>query len=584
MMRTLFLLALMAIFSFATPVSEHGTLSVKDGKILDKNNQPYVLRGMSLFWNKWSEGSQFYNQSTVNTLANDWKANVIRVAAGDDNVDKNITDTKNLMDYTWSAGIYVIADWHYHTISSNAETYFNSIASYAKQKNYNHVIYEVFNEPCNGGSSGCGSLISWSQIKTYAENLIDKIRAQDSDGLIIVGTPSYSSDISAARANPITETRAKNVMYTLHFYSSDPTHNTYQGSLKSAYCNNFPIFATEWGTSLASGDGNQDWTLTNGWLSLIESLGISWANWSIVNKGESSSAIVGGNLSNLSPSGKYVQRIMKNRNTGGNITSANGGDNVTLTQVDANCSQGAQTGEKTGIVKIGSATTDAVNFVPGSMSGAKDSTIISSVPVLQNSASSFSVGYKITEIPGSGKYRIRLRYGAAAVTTVSWSGSGVESGSFELPSTGGTGSSNWKNSSYIPLTITTASETPLNLTFNSGAANNFAFVNLQVSLDPDGPTPSSASTPSSSSNGEDPVPITPQPTFTNSLTALQNSISLQVARDANLKVFDLKGNMVHSLKLAQGNHTVSLSNLPKGLYIVKVQFGSQREIVRVPVR
>jgi len=578
MMRTLFLLALMAVISLASPVSEHGKLSVKDGKLVDKNGQPYTLRGMSMFWNKWTEGSRFYKSTTVDNLANNWKANVVRVAVGDGNAQ----DAKNFMDWTNAAGIYVIADWHYHDTDLNgASNFFRTVSGYAKEKGYTHVLYEVFNEPIKQ---------SWTEVKSYAESVIDVIRANDPDGIIIVGNPNYSADLASPRANPIAASKSKNVMYTLHFYTSDVNHNDYKTNLQSAYCNNFPVFATEWGTSQADGNGTQDWNLTNGWLSLIESLGTSWANWSITDKGESSAALSpgccgGGTFgdNNLTASGKYVQTIMKNRNSGGAINAVNGQNSVNLTQQNIDCGNAAPKGQKTGIIKVGSGTTNSVDFL--SMSGAKDSTNINSAYVLQNTASTFSVGYKITEIPGAGKYRLRLRYGSTAAVTVSWSSSGVESGSFELPSTGKL--ETWKNSDYIPLNITASPETPFNLTFNANGANNFAFVNLQVSLDPDGPAPSSASTPSSSSGGEDPDPtptILPQPTFTNSLTALQNSISLQVARDANLKVFDLKGNIVHSLKLAQGNHTVSLSNLPKGLYIVKVQFGSQREIVRVPVR
>jgi endoglucanase len=578
MMRSILLIALMAVLSFATPVSEHGKLSVSNGKIVDKNNNPFVLRGMSMFWNKWTEGSKYYNEGTVTTLAgSSWNANVVRVAAGDDNLDKNVNDTKNFMDWTATAGIYVIADWHYHTISNNAESFFTTVASYAKQKNYTHVIYEIFNEPCSGQST-CGQNYSWTQIKDYSEKVIDKIRAQDPDGLIVVGTPSFSSDIGAARANPITGTRAKNILYTLHFYTSDVSHNTFQGSLKTAYCNNFPIFATEWGTSTADGGADNkapDWPLTNGWMSLVESIGISWANWSYTDKCETASALCGG----LSASGKYVQRIMKNRNSGGSITSANGSDNVNLSQQNIDCGSSAGTGEKTGIVKVGTATTDAVNFL--SMSGAKDSTILNSAPVLQNTASTFSVGYKLTDIPGPGAYRMRIRYGGAAAT-VSWQGSGLESGSSELSSSNNV--STWKNSDYIPITVTTNdSETPLNLTFNANGTNNFAFVNIQVSVNPNAPTPSSASTPSSSSEGATPIAL-PQAVFSNSLNAMQNSVNLQVARDASVKVFDLKGNMARSLKFAQGSYIVSLGDLPKGLYIVKAQFGNQREILRVPVR
>ena len=99
------------------------------------------------------------------------------------------------------------------------------------------------------------------------------------------------------------------------------------------------------------------------------------------------------------------------------------------------------------------------------------------------------------------------------------------------------------------------------------------------------PSSSSEEEPSSSSSSEDETPIVlPQIVHSNALNSVNNGVNLQVVRDASLKVFDLKGNMVRSLKFTRGSYIVSLADLPKGLYIVKVQFGNQKEILRVPIR
>ncbi|MDR2555782.1 MAG: cellulase family glycosylhydrolase [Fibromonadaceae bacterium] len=586
MIRSLFLIALMAVLSFAAAPAS-APLSVSNGKIVDKSGNPFVLRGMSLFWNRsdWP-GGKFYKQSTVTTLAgSSWNANVVRAAIGNGDTQ----DAKNFMDWTWNAGIYVIVDWHYHTLEqSGATSFFNTVASYAKEKGYNHVIYEIFNEPCSGAAgTSCGSAISWSSIKSYSESIISTIRAQDNNGLIIVGTPNYSSDLGSARRDPIAADKARNILYSLHFYTSDPGHNAYMANLQVAWCNNFPVFASEWGTSMADGgdkDKNMDWNRTNSWMSLVETLGISWANWSIVDKDETAAALTlnccgsgtfGDN--NLSASGQYVQRIMKNRNSGGAITSANGGNPaVSLTQVNVDCGNAAQKGDKTGNVKVGTAT-NAVDFVPGSMSGLKDSVVLNSAYVLQNSGNTFSVGYKIVELPGTGKYRMRIRYGSTSATTVSWSGSGVESGSAELPSTGG----DWKNSDYIPITVTASPEAPLNLTFNGGAANSFVFVNILVATDPSNPP-----TPGSSSSGGDPSPIiSVSPNGTNSgAFAIKNGVNLQVAQKASIEVFNLNGKSMRKMNLINGSYYISLSDLPKGLYIVKVKLDNRSEILRIPVK
>jgi hypothetical protein len=96
-------------------------------------------------------------------------------------------------------------------------------------------------------------------------------------------------------------------------------------------------------------------------------------------------------------------------------------------------------------------------------------------------------------------------------------------------------------------------------------------------------TPLSSSRLSSSSAGNTPV-VLPQIVFSNSLKAMQNSVNLQSTNDASLKIFDLKGNMVLSLKFAQGGYIVSLANLPRGVYIVKASNASWKQTITVPVK
>jgi endo-1,4-beta-D-glucanase Y len=70
----------------------------------------------------------------------------------------------------------------------------------------------------------------------------------------------------------------------------------------------------------------------------------------------------------------------------------------------------------------------------------------------------------------------------------------------------------------------------------------------------------------------------------NSLIAMQNAIKLQAAGSAKVQIFDLKGNMVRALNLAQGSHVVQIADLPKGLYIVKASSDSWKRAVAVPVK
>ena len=72
-------------------------------------------------------------------------------------------------------------------------------------------------------------------------------------------------------------------------------------------------------------------------------------------------------------------------------------------------------------------------------------------------------------------------------------------------------------------------------------------------------------------------------THGNNVFFKNSNLHLELTGNTVLQVFDLRGNEVFSSNLTKGSHTVSLSALPKGLYIAKASFGSERRILRVPV-
>jgi endoglucanase len=307
----LFFLGLsLTVFSWATPVQSHGQLKVLSGQIVDKNNVPPQLRGMSMFWDTpgWG-GDRFYNAGAVSTLANSWKVDVVRAAIG----GMDLTRTQNMIDWAISSGVYIIIDNHSHNAHLNTaavKSYFQSVSNYVKGKGYPaNVIYEIYNEPlyANGSNSSNG-YTTWATIKTFAEQVIPAIRANDPNNLIIVGTPQWSQDISSAQANPITQWI--NIAYALHFYASDDAHQGLVARMKYSHCQGLPIFITEWGTPNADGNGTINWSRVNTFMSMVESLKLSWANWSMIDKPETSAALNGGGSDSgpwsLTTSGTWV--------------------------------------------------------------------------------------------------------------------------------------------------------------------------------------------------------------------------------------------------------------------------------------
>jgi endoglucanase len=291
-------------------VTTHGALRVEGNRVVDKQRQPVQLRGMSLFWSQWST---FYVAKNVDVMVDDWKATVLRAALGVENDDgylvaaqANVAKVRAVVDRAIARDIYVIIDWHDHHAQDHvtqATAFFEEMAkAYGKQP---HVIFEIYNEPMD---------TTWSVVKTYADQLIDKIRKAGSDNLIIVGTPNWSQDVDVAAQDRITSD--DNVAYTLHFYA-DSHKQPLRDKAKAALDRGIALFVTEWGTCSADGNGAVNEAETRTWLSFLESRNISWANWALNDKAEACSAIVpsGGSTGpwrddQLTPSGLLVKNAI----------------------------------------------------------------------------------------------------------------------------------------------------------------------------------------------------------------------------------------------------------------------------------
>jgi len=451
----IFILAVFSLCNAANFTTTHGKLKVSNGKILNKDNNEVVLRGMSLYWynGPWNgnqPGNPFYTQQVVSDLANNWGASLVRAAIG----DKHVQIAKNMMDWANSAGIYVIIDNHSHTAHNETQAvqnFFSEVSKYAKDKGYTHVIYEIFNEPETG--------TTWAQIKTFAQSVISTIRGNDADGLIIVGTPAMSSSIAAPKNDPLTGTYAHNVLYTLHFYAGETGHNVYKDALKGTYCAGLPIFVSEWGTSQATGNGSINTSNSNSWISLLEAAKISHANWSLSNAGETSAALSGTSVTGgLTASGTYVKNLMK-LNSGSSLSS------VGLTAQTIDCSSQQPTGPD-GRIEFGYAGS-MVNFA--SKNGA-DSVTVSNSWALANTSANFTVDYTLFDIPKAGIYVINFELASTADVSVSWSGSGIESGQAEYQSTGSL--TTFKYLENKKIVINEAPETPLHFSFQTSSANS----------------------------------------------------------------------------------------------------------------
>lgn len=295
-------------------VSLHGRLQVVGPRIFGSHGRPVSLAGNSFFWSQWM--GRFYTAGTVEWLAEDWGATIVRVPLGVHREDgylqhpqANLARVVRVADAAITRDLYVILDWHDHHAHEHTEQAVAFFSAMARRYGHlPHVIYEIYNEPLADAS--------WTRdVKPYAERVIAAIRAVDPDNLIVVGSPHWAQDVDIAAADPL---RDPNVAYALHFYAG--THKAgLRAKAARALQLGAALFVTEWGTCNADGNGPIDEASVRAWMDFIRRHGLSHCNWAVSDKFETASIVRRGASSrggwreaDLTPSGLLVRDLIRN--------------------------------------------------------------------------------------------------------------------------------------------------------------------------------------------------------------------------------------------------------------------------------
>lgn len=302
---------LVGLCSNAQFVKKHGQLSVKGTQLVDKNQNPIVLRGVSFGWH--SMWPRFYNAKAVDWLKKDFNCTVVRAALGIEIGEypylKATEFSKEKLEAVVKGAIksdiYVIIDWHSHNINlQEAKVFFAEMSK--KYGKYPNVIYEVFNEP---------DYETWPEVKAYSEEVIKVIRANDPDNIILVGSPKWDQEVQLPAQDPIKG--FDNLMYTMHFYAA--THEKWlRDRTDEAIISGLPIFVSESAGMEATGDGPLNVKAWEEYIEWMESRKLSWITWSVSDKDETCSMLYKtakseGNWkdSDLKESGKKTRAYLK---------------------------------------------------------------------------------------------------------------------------------------------------------------------------------------------------------------------------------------------------------------------------------
>ena len=273
-----------------TQYGKHGALHVDGLQVKDKYNQPFTLRGASTHGMHWGDGETFLNKTAFQNLRDEWGVNMVRLVSyvtqggytqgSKDKLDKHIQ--KGVSNLT-ELGMYAIIDWHVHAENPNdkkseAIQFFDTYSK--KYKDQSNIIYEICNEPTG---------TPWNQIRSYAVDVVNTIRANDPDAIIVVGTNTWSQDVDEVATNG-GKIDDPNVMYTIHFYSGSHGESLRE-KVRTALKAGTPVFCTEFGVCDASGNGGFNLEEADRWIDFFEENGISYCCWSLSKKNESASML-----------------------------------------------------------------------------------------------------------------------------------------------------------------------------------------------------------------------------------------------------------------------------------------------------
>lgn len=397
-----------------TPVANHGKLSVKGTKLVDKNGKPYQIQGVSTHGIGWFP--EYVSKDTFKTMRDEWGINCVRLAmytaeyngyctGGNQSSLKKIVNDG--VSYATDLGLYVIIDWHVlqdrdpNTYKKEAIAFFDEMSK--KYAGYDNVLYEICNEPNSG--------VNWSSVKSYAMEVIPVIKANDPNAIIIVGTPTWSQDVDIAANDPITG--YTNIMYTIHFYAE--THrDSLRSKMKTALNKGLPIFCTEFGICDASGNGTINEAEANKWIAEMQSNGIGYCIWNLSNKAESSSLISSGcnkksgwTENDLSQEGKWYVGILGGKALG--VTADTTTDNSNNNTDNSN-NNNNNNSNNSSAVKATSANTEVSVVNSGNWNDGK------------NDCYQYTVTIKNTGSSAVSNWKISVNFGSSVKVDQSWSG------------------------------------------------------------------------------------------------------------------------------------------------------------------
>ncbi len=268
-------------------------ISVKGNRFVDPQGKPVLFRGVNIgdpdkleHQGHWNRDFFVKVKETGATLV---RIPVHPIAWRERSPKVYIAMLDQAVEWCSELGIYIDIDWHsignlkaglfqdpmYETSLPETLNFWRLISTrYAG--NNTVVFYELFNEPTlYRGQLGSMSWGEWRQIN---EEMIDLIRAYDTQKIPLVAELDWAYDLTPLNDDPV---RRENIGYVTHPYPhkrSKPFEPKWEEDYGFA-AGRYPIIATEIGFTLGKEGMADNGEYGNAIINYLEAKNISWLAW-----------------------------------------------------------------------------------------------------------------------------------------------------------------------------------------------------------------------------------------------------------------------------------------------------------------
>lgn len=256
------------------------------------------LRGSSIADPYYLDMNDDHFSEEIFATLEDWNANVVRVPVHpgwwQDEPDYARKYLDKVVEWGKEHGLYVIIEWHaignpltdraqqtdwyqgdnppvYNPSLDLAENFWTEISSRYGDKD--HVIFEIFNEPAE-----FDSFANWSDLSEAFNSLIDGIRKNAPETLVLASGWDWTHDLRGYRQYPIED---NNFAYVAHWYPEGRGPSTWETNF-GFMTESHPVVVTEWGFSDTASEqhyyGSRE-NFGNSFLSYLERKEMNWLSW-----------------------------------------------------------------------------------------------------------------------------------------------------------------------------------------------------------------------------------------------------------------------------------------------------------------